>query len=237
MCILCFGSAFKLLSYTIWGDGLILAPHSFMDFDNEWISSYVGSLQNGTFSEIAQSNLGYGMKTKMDFQLGFMGRFYYTFGYFLVGILLGRSGIFKNTDIFRDYRKKALIYTGVLIVISIALTAIFFSQAEQPIDWGTWLPVLGVNFSDWVNISITALVLIGFISWYISDKGERMLNSFAPYGRMALTNYLLQSIIGTFIFFNWGLGLFATLRTYQLFLIAIVIITCLLYTSPSPRDA
>ena len=106
MCMLCFGSALKLLSYTTWGDGHIIAPHSLIDSDNEWNSSYVGSLQNGTFSKIAQSNLGYGMKTKMDFQLGFMGRFCYTFGYFLIGKLFSRSGIVKNTDKFTDYRKR-----------------------------------------------------------------------------------------------------------------------------------
>ena len=91
--------------------------------------------------------------------------------------------------------------------------------------------MLKVNISDWLNISVTALVLIGFISWYSTEKGERMLNSFAPYGYMALTNYLLQSIIRTFLFFNWGLGLFTTIRTYQLFLIAMVIITIQIYLS------
>lgn len=28
-----------------------------------------------------------------------------------------------------------------------------------------------------------------------------------PYGRMSLTNYITQSIIGSFLFYHWGLNL------------------------------
>ncbi len=38
------------------------------------------------------------------------------------------------------------------------------------------------------------------------------LRSFAPVGRMALTNYLCQSIISVFVFYGWGLGLSARFR-------------------------
>jgi uncharacterized protein len=40
-------------------------------------------------------------------------------------------------------------------------------------------------------------------------------------GRMAFTNYLLQSVIMTFIFYGWGLGYFAKIDRFGQFLIVL----------------
>jgi uncharacterized protein len=53
---------------------------------------------------------------------------------------------------------------------------------------------------------------------------QKTLSWLAPYGRMALTNYVFQSLIGTFLFFNWGLGYMGQLRNIELLLIAFLII-------------
>jgi uncharacterized protein len=91
-------------------------------------------------------------------------------------------------------------------------------------DWTSWWSALGLNFSEWPNMAIMVFILIGFLSWYRTERGGRLLSVFAPYGRMALTNYVLQSVLGTYLLFNWGLGYFATFHNYQLFLLAIAII-------------
>jgi uncharacterized protein len=50
-----------------------------------------------------------------------------------------------------------------------------------------------------------------------------VLNIFAPLGRMSLSNYIMQSLIGSFIYFGFGLGLYQyTGGTYCL-LIGIVL--------------
>ena len=48
----------------------------------------------------------------------------------------------------------------------------------------------------------------------------------APYGKMSLTNYISQSIIGTFIFYTWGLGLYEySGHTYSLLMgISVVVL-------------
>ena len=49
------------------------------------------------------------------------------------------------------------------------------------------------------------------------------LSVLAPAGRMALTNYLFQSVLGTLVFYGYGLGYFEQLpRAWQvLFVLAV----------------
>lgn len=58
---------------------------------------------------------------------------------------------------------------------------------------------------------VMLLIRSGFFGWLIS--------SFAAVGRMALTNYLMQSIICAFIFYGIGFGLYGTLERFELYYI------------------
>ena len=51
----------------------------------------------------------------------------------------------------------------------------------------------------------------------------RLLKVFAPLGRMAFTNYIMQSIIFGFIFFGYGLGYFGRLGAMHALLIGITV--------------
>jgi uncharacterized protein len=55
-------------------------------------------------------------------------------------------------------------------------------------------------------------------------KWKKRLDSFTPYGRTALTNYVLQSIAGTFVFYGWGLGYIGKLSNTVSFGLAILLI-------------
>jgi uncharacterized protein len=61
--------------------------------------------------------------------------------------------------------------------------------------------------------------------FYNRPKVHDALMKIAPYGKMSLTNYLGQSIIGGFIFYNWGLGMFRyTGHTVALLIGAVVVV-------------
>ena len=55
---------------------------------------------------------------------------------------------------------------------------------------------------------------------------RRVLRVFAPLGRMAFTNYLLQSVIFTWVFFGYGLGYFGRLGAADTLIFGIVVYTC-----------
>jgi uncharacterized protein len=63
-------------------------------------------------------------------------------------------------------------------------------------------------FNMWKNLSMMLFYVSGVVLLYYRTSARNFLVKFAPYGKMSLTNYLSQSIIGGFIFYNWGLGMF-----------------------------
>ena len=72
------------------------------------------------------------------------------------------------------------------------------------------------------------LVALGHISVFMmlinGGVFENLMQRFAALGRMALTNYLMHSVILTTVFYGYGLGLYGTVpRFWQMgFVIAVV---------------
>src|SRR5262249_40747941 len=80
------------------------------------------------------------------------------------------------------------------------------------------LAVRGVRFSPVVRLALIIPVEVSFLAMAAAYLGaivllmqrpawRRRLMFFAAIGQMALTNYLSQSLICTFLFYGWGLGL------------------------------
>ena len=225
---ICVGLIFlgipKFIAFLIFGSESITGIHSMMDTSHEMITQYFDTIQNGSILEVFKANAGYGMLTKIDFQLSFFGRFYYTFGYFLIGLWLGRIGLFKELLSYAKSIKNVMIWSIVGVLVSIAFMVATFAMMTQPIDNSSWQFVLGMNFFDWISISMASVILCGFLMLYQRPSWEKRLSFFAPYGRMALSNYMMQSVIGTFIFFGWGLGYLGQIRFIYLFGMALILI-------------
>ena len=84
--------------------------------------------------------------------------------------------------------------------------------------------MIGLTGMDLVNVALTIMLITLFVYLFRKVKWQRMLQSFAPYGRMALTNYILQSILGAYIFYGWGLGYLAQIPNRYTFLMAFGVI-------------
>ncbi len=76
------------------------------------------------------------------------------------------------------------------------------------------------------NFSFTVMIVAAvIIAYYNSERLHAWLSKLIPYGRMSLTNYLTQSVVGAFIFYNWGLGLYDTLGiTYSIMVGALLFV-------------
>lgn len=214
----------RFISFAIFGADSITGVGAMMDNNHELVKNYIDTISNGSLGEVFYLNATYGMLTKIDFQVSFFGRFYYTFAYFLIGLWLGRIGLFKDLSAHSKKIKDFMLWSIGAFILSAGFMIATFATAPQPIDFSTWQFVFAMNFMDWVSISMASIILCGFLMLYQKESWKKRLVFFAPYGRMALTNYFMQSVIGTFIYFGWGLGYIGQFGALICFLMGIGII-------------
>ncbi len=197
-----------------------------MDYtpDSPSLMEYYNTLKNGSLLDVFSTN-GYASHlNKFDFQFGVFGRGYLTFGFFLLGMIIGRIGFFKTYEDNKKFVKRTLIWSIVIYFVSIGLMAVTFGSLGENVTFDNWVAMFGLSAYDLNNVAMTFILICLFVILYKRIKPKKWLSTFIPYGRMALTNYFLQSVIGTFILFGWGLGYLGELRNIYTFAIAIVII-------------
>ena len=192
--------------------------------DNPAVLEYFNVLKNGSIQDVFAVNAYSGHLNKMNFQFGIFGRGYATFGFFLLGLHVGRSGFFKTYMTQKKLLKQTWIWSLVLFLVSGGLMAVTFGSMGENATFDSWVAMFGLTALDLNNVAITMILLSVFVILYKRVKPQKWLAQFAPYGRMALSNYFLQSILGTFLLFGWGMGYIGTLRNLYTFGIAIIII-------------
>ncbi|MEY9590673.1 uncharacterized protein ABIA06_002964 [Bradyrhizobium yuanmingense] len=128
-----------------------------------------------------------------------------TVALFLVGAFAWRSGVLRWASANRSLLFVVATF-GILLGAGLSLAA-----AGQELFDG---PSLGrAHFS--VEQLAAVVLALGYAAAVIAavnlSGGWRMLSWAAPLGRMALTNYLAQSVICGWIFYGYGLGQFGRL--------------------------
>lgn len=157
-----------------------------------------------------------------------VGRFWGPFfpellGRFLLGYWAGSIGLFRNTaerlPLFRKLAAVGLV--AGLIGSSIAPVLRVLSRRHVVIAKGV---ALAVSVPSEIEV---LLLTCGYAALVVllmqRPVVRRLLLLIAPVGQMALTVYLMQSLICTFLFYGWGLGLITHVPPARLFPIAGVI--------------
>ena len=189
--------------------------------------AYFEVLLSGSLLDVFAVNAWQGHIMKMEFQINVMGRFYLTFAYFLLGLCVARSGLFRNAEVHKHTLKRALRWAVGTMIVAFAIMVPLFMHAFDGDDapgFSSWPTMFAFTFMDIFSLSMSAIFLCGFLLVYLRPRGRRVLGVLAPYGRTALTNYVVQTLIGTFILYNWGLGLLGEVSNTQTLGMAIVII-------------
>ena len=139
---------------------------------------------------------------------------------YLAGLAAGKAGLFANLAQRRDFLRRALNWGLVIGLIGNALYVVcgYYSLRVSP-SLLSWLSTTGQTFGA---PALAAAYMAG-IALLALDGGRRArMRPLADAGRMALTNYLAQSIICTLLFYGYGFGLYGIGQAAG-FLVAIAI--------------
>ena len=147
----------------------------------------------------------------------------------LLGMILYRTGILTASRNRSSYSRLAFIGLSLGLVIS----AMGLYRSYE-LDWeGIWSMNVGHHYTYIASLCM-ALGYIGVIMlWDKSSFLPGLQARFRAVGRMAFTNYILMSLICTFIYYGHGLGLLGTMdRLETSFVVLGIWVFLLAYSLP-----
>ncbi|MBQ7868765.1 MAG: DUF418 domain-containing protein [Prevotella sp.] len=154
----------------------------------------------GNFRDFILMNITLGQKVSLAWAFN-VGRISQTVGLFLLGFFIGRKQMFVPSD------KNLRLWTKVLITSAVAFAPLYTLRALIMGSDHAIQRTAGTAFSMWQNLAFTMIIISSFVLLYQSRRFRDMTTDLRYYGRMSLTNYLAQSVIGALIYFPFGLYL------------------------------
>lgn len=141
--------------------------------------------------------------------MGIISFFYLGFtvmAMFLIGMYFGKRKIFQDIAAHRPLFKKLLIWGLVLGLLgNVVYATLIMPLSRVDTSW----TLLLATVSHGIGAPLLCLAYVSAICLLsLSPRWGKPLKVLAPVGQMALSNYLLQSITCTLIFYGYGLGLF-----------------------------
>lgn len=176
--------------------------------------------KDGTYRELVMMRVDYWSHifTSISWYISLIG---HEFVMFLIGYYVERMGFFRNLQKYIVQLRRLLPWLFVS-GLTITLTSLYSENILYFFSEITIKPVSALLLSIGAKTMMASyLFLIIILSDF--DIWKKCFTWYAKVGRMSLTNYLLQSIICSFIFYQYGLGLYLKLGPSIGFLLTILI--------------
>jgi len=137
---------------------------------------------------------------------------------FLIGLYLGRSKFITKLPENVETLKKVRLWC--LSIGFVVMTLILAGTKFLP----TSTALIGIIEDQYLAGPILCLGYAAALTLaFLKNPNRRIFGAFAPVGRMALTNYISQSVVLTFLSYGWGLGFALQLGGYQVLGICIAL--------------
>lgn len=154
----------------------------------------------GNFWDFIVGNITLGQKASLLWAVN-AGRFFQTAGLFLLGFYIGRKQLFVASE------KNFCLWIKILIISALTFAPLY-ALKELVMEGDTIVQQsVGTAFDMWQKLAFTLVLVASFVLLYQRKAFSKSVSDLRFYGKMSLTNYVSQSIIGAFIYFPFGLSL------------------------------
>ena len=158
---------------------------------------------NGSFGDVARFNMWKGHVAVWSWTY-YNGRYLQLFGLFLIGLSLGKARVFENLE-------KHMRSIKIIFVISILSFAVLFTLYKSLHMFNIPDPRRGLYsaiIKSYVDLAHTTFYITLIILIYQKLKGGKLFTWWGFYGRMSLTSYIMQPLIGVPLFYGYGFALY-----------------------------
>lgn len=145
---------------------------------------------------------------------------------FFAGFIAGRRALFANAETHRGLFRRLLVWGLVIGLPGAAVYAWPSARVDNSIReiYGLAATLLTAPF-------LSAAYACGLVLWMLGPRGHAVEGLLAPAGRMALSNYLLQSLVCAWLFLAYGLRWIGTFGPLATTAVAFAIFACQLVLS------
>jgi len=173
-----------------------------------------GYITGSSFIDLVKGNLING-KTAVILWTYENGRILQTPAIFMLGMLLGRNNLFAPSEASKKFWKKVLVFAASIFVVLFAVKMVIPTLIPREATSGELIIII----TSLANFAFMFVWVSFFVLMFQKNAFHRVLTKLEVFGKMSLTNYVMQSIVGSFIYYGFGLGLYKyTGATISLFI-------------------
>lgn len=200
--------ALVILLQPLEWSGLIKAiQNPSMELSNPLSWTYFGKMQEYiTHSSIINTwigNITNGKKAVLLWNWE-NGRFFIIYAMFLLGLVAGRKELFVTSESSNRF------WTRVLIIAACSAIILYPIKITLP----GWIESAAIKrsvttiFNPWPDIALMLVWVSGIVLLFQKQAFKKFFTLFVPLGKMSLSNYVMQSILGSTIYYGYGLAMY-----------------------------
>jgi uncharacterized protein len=174
---------------------------------DSWMKAqFLAGLSSDSFWTAQEANARYVLHAfpqvnRLLWMCGILGRF-------LLGLLAGRYLLLQEVERNRPWHRRLLVWGLVLGVlgngVGLVVQRLRIAGLVDPAK-DSWMFSLSA-IEELGYLGLAAVYVAAFALLFQRERWRKGMQLLAPVGRMALTNYLLQSAVSIWLYDGWGLG-------------------------------
>ena len=171
-----------------------------LELTNQSLADFRGDFLSATYRRFVDLPLTFGFILAFNWPSAMM--------MFFVGLYFGNRNLLHDPQSFFDTVKK---YNKLAMLAAVIFNTVF--AIGQITTLTPWLSML--SYASLAPGSVALSILWAYWLYRLSSSGfkpvKAILSAMSASGKMSLTNYILQSVLLSFIFNGWGYNLYGRL--------------------------